>query len=191
MRQIYGPYKLTAGQQVQDDPTLGADGKSVRFKVKAVEQSFVVDESGRKWPISRQTNIHHDGSEHAMYRGDVKVIPSALVAGDEVELCHEVTYGAPDVPANLRKAHVKYTTFMSNTQLEKLNSHNAIKTLPAVEKAQQDEIAELRAEKARLLDELANLKTPPAPSMPGEPGKQNPQGQGNKQGQGKRDLQPA
>lgn len=181
MQQIHGPYRLTAGQHVQDDPS------GVAFVVQQCLPSFLVAEDGKKWPISQTTFVQHDGRQHSLWRGGVRVTPDVLTPGDGVELCHETTYGPPDLPANLRQRHVTYETFMSDLPLHELNSPNAIKYLRATDVAQATEIEQLRREKADLLQRLEAATRPGAQDT----GKIDEDAAPLPKQHGKRQMQPA
>ena len=154
MKQIYGPYRLTAGDHEEDVPS------GVSFKVKELQPSYVVAEDGQRLPIDRGTYLLHGGSSHSIWRAEKRVALTELSVGDEVELCHGVRYGAPDVPQRLRKAGINYAdSFMSNRELDVLyNRPNAIKFLKATDVSQADEIEQLRRANAELREHLAQAQ---------------------------------
>lgn len=164
----FGPFRLAGGQHVEDEPlgitakvkqpvkdgalVLEVDGKEV--KCQADSNAALVDFRGQTVSLHRQRS---GGSWQRMSAAQ-------LTAGDEVELCQEVTYGPPDAEPGhkLRFPTVRYAPFYSKDDLSKLNrppvgmkflvDHDAanageLQALRDQVEAQRRRIAELEASK--------------------------------------------
>jgi len=165
MNQNYGPYYCVAGEHVQDDLT------DITLKVKEVKDGHVFTDAGRRLEIVRGSYLLVDGKGFSCWAKDRRTTPTNLMAGDEVTLCQQKVYGAPSTPPNVRRDGVIYGPFRSHRELmddPNINKPGVVpKIARATDKAQSDEITELRRINAELIERI-NAKPPATPADTGQ-----------------------
>jgi hypothetical protein len=145
MQQQYGPFRLLAGQHQQDVPS------GIVIKVKAVEHRAIIGDDGKRYTVADASRVLVGQVRHSIYRGDVKIATGEVNAGDTLDLCHQMTYGAASVPTHLRRPGVSYDApFMSFSPLDELhNKPMAIKFVKALDLVQAGETAARSTESPR------------------------------------------